>query len=115
MMKINTGGSSVNINGQEFTGHSITINNGKVSVDGVEQSGSLAEQITVTVNGNVESINTDFGTVNVTGSVGHVKTMSGDVHCNIVTGSVNTMSGYITCDSISGNASTMSGNIITKS
>lgn len=114
-MKINTSGSSVNINGQEYNGRSITINNGKVSIDGIEQPGSLDGEIIVTVNGNAESVETDFGTVNVTGNAGRVKTMSGDVHCGNVAGSVNTMSGDVISGSINGNASTMSGNIISNS
>lgn len=111
-MKINTGGSSVTIDGRTFTGRSISITGDKVVVDGVEQDGSLVGPVSVTVNGNAESVETGSGSVTVTGGAGRIKTMSGDVHCGAVAGDVGTMSGDVTCGPITGNVKTMSGDII---
>lgn len=110
-MKINTGGSSVTIDGRTFTGKSISINGDKVVIDGVEQEGSLVGPVSVTVNGSAESVETVSGKVEVTGAVGRVKTMSGDVRCGDVKGDVGTMSGDVTCGAIAGSAKTMSGDI----
>jgi hypothetical protein len=110
-MKINTGGSSVTIDGRTFTGKSISINGDKVVIDGVEQAGSLVGPVSVTVNGNADSVETTSGKVEVTGTVGRVKTMSGAVRCGDVRGDVGTMSGDVTCGSVAGNAKTMSGDI----
>lgn len=111
-MKINTGGSSVTIDGRTFTGRSISINGDKVVIGGAEQSGSLVGPISVTVNGNDESVETGSGKVEITGAAGRVKTMSGDVRCGDVRGDVGTMSGDVTCGAITGSVKTMSGDII---
>lgn len=110
-MKIRTGGSSVTIDGRTFTGSSISIQGDRVIVDGVEQEGSLTGPITVTVNGNADSVETASGKVFVSGSAGRVKTMSGDVECGAVTGDVGTMSGDVTCGPVAGGVKTMSGDI----
>lgn len=110
-MKINTGGSSITIDGRTFTGRSVSINGDKVVVDGVEQPGSLVGPVSVTVNGNAESVETTSGQVVITGTAGRVKTMSGEVRCGDVKGDVGTMSGAIICGSVAGNAKTMSGDI----
>ena len=48
---------SVDIDGRSFSGRDISINsNGKVIVDGIEQDGQLVGNVTVTVNGDAESI-----------------------------------------------------------
>lgn len=111
-MKINTGGSSVTIDGRTFKGRSISINGDKVVIDGVEQEGTLVGPVSVVVNGNADSVETGSGKVEITGSAGRVKTMSGDVRCGDVHGDVGTMSGDVTCSSITGNVKTMSGDII---
>jgi len=110
-MKINTGGSSVTIDGRTFTGRNISISGDKVVIDGVEQGGTLVGPISVVVNGNADSVETGSGKVEVSGSAGRVKTMSGDVKCGAVTGDVGTMSGDVTCGPISGSVKTMSGDI----
>jgi hypothetical protein len=110
-MKIKTGGSTVTIDGRTFSGNSISIVNDRVIIDGVEQDGALVGPISITVNGNAESVETVSGSVEVSGSVGRIKTMSGDVECGDVHGDVGTMSGDVTCGAISGNVKTMSGDI----
>jgi len=111
-MKINTGGSSVTIDGRTFTGRSISISGDKVVIDGVEQAGTLVGPISVTINGNAESVETGSGKIEITGTAGRVKTMSGSVRCGDVHGDVGTMSGDVTCGAISGSVKTMSGDII---
>lgn len=105
MIKINNiRGASVSVNGEDFTGHHITINNGKVIVDGVEKNSNLDGQINVTINGSVEGVEIENGSVTVSGDAHYVKTMSGDVHCSNVLGNVNTMSGDVICETVGGNA-----------
>lgn len=106
-----SGGSSVTIDGKTFTGRNVSIVGNKVVVDGIEQSGELVGPISVTVNGNADSVESGSGKVEVAGSVGRVKTMSGDVRCGDVTGDVGTMSGDVTCGAIAGSVKTMSGDI----
>lgn len=110
-MKITVGGSTVSINGREFSGRNISIVGDKVVIDGVEQSQSLVGPISVVVHGNAESVETSSGSVEVAGAAGRVKTMSGNVHCGDVSGDVGTMSGNINCHKVAGNAKTMSGDI----
>lgn len=107
------GSGSVNINGREFSGRSVSIKDGVVTVDG-ESKGLCAaagNPISVQVNGDVECIDAESGDVTVNGSAGSVRTQSGDVKCNDIGGDAETMSGNITCRNISGNARTLSGNI----
>ncbi|MDZ5602546.1 hypothetical protein SJI00_07150 [Pseudomonas sp. RP23018S] len=111
-MKIRASGSSVTIDGRTFTGRNISINGDKVVVDGVEQAGSLVGPVSVTVNGNAESVENGSGTVTVTGSAGQIETMSGDVYCGAVSGDVETMSGDVTCGPVTGKVKTTTGDII---
>jgi hypothetical protein len=110
-MKIRTSNSSVTIDGRTFPGRNVSIVGNKVVVDGIEQTGELVGPVSVTVNGNAESIETGSGSVDIAGSAGRVKTMSGDVHCGNVNGDVGTMSGDVTCGAITGSVKTMSGDI----
>lgn len=86
---------------------SISINNGKVYVDG-----KLSEpSIEIKIEGTVNSIRTGSGNVSVTGDATAISTSSGDVNCKDIKGGVKTMSGDVTCNTITGNVSTMSGDI----
>lgn len=114
IMRINMKrGGTVTVNGATFSGGSITIQNGVVTVDGVDQDITFAagQTIKVEVSGDVDTLETKSGDVTVNGAVGRVKTQSGDVRCGDVNGDAETMSGDITCKKIGGNARTMSGNI----
>lgn len=84
---------------------SISINNGKVYVNGNLREGLESPSIEVKIEGNVASVRTDSGDVST------VNTTSGDVSCKDVKGGVLTMSGDVTCGNVGGNVSTMSGNI----
>lgn len=102
---------SVNINGRSFSGNNVSINNGKVVVDGVlmdkYEEGTV---VNVTIIGDVESLSNEVGSIKAT-TVGSISTMSGDVYCGDVGGSVKTMSGDVECKSVLGNISTMSGDV----
>jgi len=115
------------ING-DLVGRQLIINNGKVFVDGKQietnekiinikiegdidkLSCDVVERITV--NGNVNNLQTSSGDVDITGNVTNgVSTSSGDVECGNITGNVKTSSGDVKCGNIIGNVNTMSGNI----
>lgn len=77
---------------------SITIDNGKVYVNGNLQ----------------EDLSSHSIEIKVEGSVGSINTTSGDVRCHEVKGCVHTMSGDVTCGDIAGSVNTMSGDIYRK-
>lgn len=113
----NGGKGEVSINGQTYTGNTISINNGSVYVDGdlVGGAGSLLNvpKIEVYVMGDCDSVDAGSGNITVAGAVGSADTGSGNIS---VTGDINgdcdTGSGNITCKgSIAGKAKTGSGNI----
>ena len=89
----------------------ISINNGKIYVNGNLREGLESPSIEVKIEGNVASVCTDSGNVSIIGDVSTINTASGDVSCENVKGSVLTMSGDVTCGSVDGNINTMSGNI----
>lgn len=83
----------------------ISINNGKIYVNGNLREGLESPSIEVKIEGNVANVRTDSGDVST------VNTTSGDVSCKDVKGGVLTMSGDVTCGNVGGNVSTMSDNI----
>lgn len=105
-------GSSINIDGRSFSGKSVTITGDQVYVDGVLQDGKLVGPISITITGDVQSLDCAAATVEVIGNAGKVTTMSGDVNVGVsVTGDVETMSGSVTCGDVGGDVETMSGSI----
>lgn len=86
----------------------ISINNGKIYVNGKLREDLKSPSIEVKIEGNVASVHTGSGNVSVTGDVTTINTASGDVTCK---DGVLTMSGDVTCGNVGGNVSTMSGNI----
>ena len=90
---------------------SISINNGKVYVDGKLREDLSEPSIEIKIEGTVNSVRTGSGNVSVTGDVTAISTSSGDVNCKDVKGGVQTMSGDVTCNTITGNISTMSGDV----
>lgn len=107
-MKFNDG--SIEVNGDQIRGKSITIENGEIFVDGEMKKSELFGDINITINGDVESLENANGTVKAN-NVGKISTMSGDVECGDVSGNVSTMSGDIECDAVAGKVETMSGDI----
>lgn len=89
----------------------ISINNGKIYVNGNLREDLKNPSIEIKVEGTVNSIHTGSGNISVTGGVTAISTSSGDVNCKDVKGGIQTMSGDITCNTIAGNVSTMSGDI----
>ena len=57
------GNGSINIDGRSFSGRSVVIKNGKVTVDGVLQDGDLTGPVSITVQGDVETIDGEFADV----------------------------------------------------
>lgn len=104
-MNLNMRNGRVVIDGREFHGNSVTISNGKVTVDGVVQDGELSGPITVTVHGDVQSLENHSGNVTAN-NLGEVNTGSGDVKCGNVSGSIRTGSGYVECGTVGGNIRT---------
>lgn len=90
---------------------SISINNGKVYIDGKLREDLSEPSIEIKIEGTVNSVHTGSGNVSIIGDVSTINTASGDVSCENVKGSVLTMSGDVTCGSVDGNINTMSGNI----
>lgn len=90
---------------------SISINNGKVYVDGKLRKDLSEPSIEIKIEGTVTSVHTGSGNVSVTGDVTAISTSSGDVNCQDVKGGVQTMSGDVTCNTIAGNVNTMSGDV----
>lgn len=105
-----TGAGSININGKDFVGRNVIINNGEVVIDG-QSVGSPNPPIMVAIVGDVEVVESTSGDVSVTGDVGEVSTQSGDVNCQDVKGGVKTMSGDVTCRGVVGRVKTMSGDV----
>jgi len=110
----NNSNATVNIDGHSYSGQNVSINNGKVVIDGVVQEQSLIGPVTVIVTGDIESLASGSGNVDVTGNCGSVSTMSGDfTGRGNVTGNVKTMSGDVRVTGhIGGDVETMSGDII---
>ena len=119
-------------NGRAITGSVITIENGRMLVDGKpfeDWSESEEKVINITIEGNVEelqapccnnivvkgdakNIKTGSGYVTVEGMVkGNVNTGSGDVRCGSVGEDVNTGSGDVHCENVQGRVSTISGDV----
>jgi DUF4097 and DUF4098 domain-containing protein YvlB len=107
--------STIKINGNTISGNlagrNITINNGKVIIDGVDVTPD-SKEINISITGNVSELKVDCcNKVEITGDVSQIHTQSGDVNCQNVNGSVQTMSGDVDCLDIKGSVSTMSGDI----
>lgn len=103
------------INGVKIDGaQSITIDGGKVYVDGKLQENLSTPSIEIKVEGSVGSINATSGDITVNGDANSINTTCGDVRCHEVKGSVHTMSGDVTCGDIAGSVNTMSGDVYRK-
>jgi DUF4097 and DUF4098 domain-containing protein YvlB len=105
--------STVTINGQTYSGNNVSIVNDLVFVDGVAQGQTLVGPITVTVNGDVQQLETVSGDIEVHGNVGTLSTTSGDVDVSLdVKGGVTTVSGDVeVAGSVAGDINTVSGDI----
>lgn len=104
--------STVSINGEIYSGQTVEMVNGKVYVDNVLQKREkpFIGDISIQVNGDVDSIETGSGNVTAQ-SVTSISTGSGNVKCHDVMDSVSTMAGNVRCNHVHGNITTMSGKI----
>jgi hypothetical protein len=104
--------SVITINGKTYTGDSIYIKNGNITISGnvvvVDE-----KIINIQIDGNIAKLQVDACEKCVIhGDAGMVSTTSGDVEIRgNVTGNVKTMSGDVKCGHIKGDVSTMSGDI----
>lgn len=103
---------SITINGETYHGNVNISADGRVLVDGVEQSQTCGRVINIVVNGDVTEVSTSSGDIVVNGNAGSVQSTSGDIRCGNVTEDVQTTSGDITCgDILEGDARSVSGDI----
>lgn len=94
---------TININGQTFVGNSITIRNGVVIIDGVEQGRGLTGVVDVRITeGTVGKLECD-GSVTC-GLVNGDVSAGGSVRCDNVAGNVSA-GGSVTCDEVGGSVS----------
>ena len=124
----------ININGFTFQyddkNDLISIKNGKVYINGKLQNVEDSKEIAITIDGNVNkldidccntlsikgdvaSLNNGAGDVEIEGTVGSVKSGSGDVSVNgSASGNIETGSGDVDIDgNVAGNVDTRSGDI----
>jgi hypothetical protein len=73
----------------------ISINNGKIYVDGKLREDLSEPSIEIKIEGTVNSVHTGSGNVSITGNVTAISTSSGDINCKDVKGGIQTMSGDI--------------------
>ncbi len=110
---VSSSANSITINGKVFKGNNVSMRNGVVIIDGVEQGEDFSKEqiINVEIHGNVDELSTGSGNV-TTLSAKSVKTGSGNISVSgSIEGDASTVSGDIDSDIIKGNASSMSGNI----
>lgn len=91
---------TISINGKTYRGNSISIVDGVVKIDGVEQ-GERLPSTKIELTGDVQSLQTDQSVEVKRGNVGAIKA-GGSVNCNDIKGSV-TAGGSVNCDDVGGN------------
>lgn len=103
---------TIRINNNSYSGSSIVITNGKVTIDGKDVTPD-SKEIIISVDGNIEQLKVDVcKTVSVKGHVKNIYTQSGDVEVSgNVEGDIRTMSGDVDCSTVAGSISTMSGDV----
>ena len=120
--QINTSfGSSTTINGKTYKGKNIQVNNGKVIIDGVVQKADgkdeiLTGDITIVVNGNCDSVESDSGDIVINGDAKAVSSSNGDITISKdVKGNVSTSNGDVDVKGqIAGNVTTSNGDITSR-
>ena len=92
--------ATIVIDGRSFSGRSVSIINGKVTIDGVVQDGSLSGIVEVRIiEGVLQELSCD-ASVNCSEVRGNVRA-SGSVNCGDISGSVNA-GGSVNCGSVGG-------------
>ena len=110
-MNISMNNGRVVIDGKELKGNNVVIRNGKVIVDGETQDGELAGDVNVVFHSDVQSLENHAGNVTAQ-NVGEINTGSGDVRCGNVSRSIRTGSGDVSFGNIGGNIRTGSGDVM---
>jgi len=104
--------ASIFVNGVNLCGVNISIQHGRVIVDGKKVDTGDAKTINIEVHGNIDTLSADAcDQVKVAGSVGKVKVSAGDVTCGDVLGDVSSQAGDIHCGDVQGKVSTVAGDI----
>lgn len=122
--------SKIVINSQTFEGSSMSVMNGKITIDGetinigekeikIEIMGDLDKLIvgasqSININGNVKDLSVMQGTTSISGNVEDVESTSGSITCGDVGGDIETTSGNITCNNVEGDIETTSGDVTVK-
>lgn len=120
----------ISINGNNYSGTDVRIDNGKVYINGnLVKGGDNDKTINILIEGSVDKLDIDYcSNIVVEGDVRSLNTTSGDVNANNVTGdlkttsgdikikgnvggSVNTVSGDVEANNINGNVKTVSGDV----
>lgn len=103
--------SSIKINSRSYTGKNIQVINGKVIVDGKDVTPDEKE-IYITVDGPVQTLKVDAcSTITINGDVERVDSGAGDVTCGNVKGDVSTGSGDVECNDVGGMVHTGAGDV----
>ena len=111
--------STITINGNNYSGNSISVANGKIIVDGKDVTPDSRE-INIIVKGDINELTVDScNKVSITGNVKNVTLKSGDIDiAGNVTDSIQTVSGNVGCGNVGygygnvgGSIATMSGNV----
>ncbi len=92
--------AKITIDGRTFAGNSVSIINGVVTVDGVQQDGTLTGEVRLKIEGTLDSLTTD-ASVDMTGRINGNVEAGGSVRCDDVGGSINA-GGSIRCDDVGG-------------
>lgn len=101
----------ININGKQYSGNNITISGNKVIIDGNDVT-PKEKEINITVNGNLENLNSDVcDSITVNGEVGTLDNVNGDIKCGNVKGHVTTVNGDVEAGYVEGGVSTVNGDI----
>lgn len=83
-------------------------------IDGVDVTPD-AKRITVSIEGNVDSIITDYADVVVNRTANQIEAKNGNISCGDVSGDETTKNGNIRCGKVSGDATTKNGYIVYQS
>ena len=111
-MSITTCGSNIQINGKSYSGNNVSMKNGKVFVDGVEQDGETTGNIEITVEGSCGDITTDYGNITIGCDAKSVESKNGNIRVSgAIEGNAETKNGNIKAGSILGDATTKNGNV----
>lgn len=102
------GNGNIIINGKHYQGN-VKIVDGKIITD--NETIDINEKIiNITVEGNVDKIETEIGNITVNGNAHSISTVNGDVDVTQDVGNVSTVNGNVTAQNIT-NATTINGNI----